>query len=100
MSYRDEIITKIQHQYPHLVEKYGVKRIGLFGSLARREDTPASDIDLVVEFTTPLGFGFMGFVEEMEKLCGRRVDVLTPDGIRNIRVKDVASAIEKDIVYV
>jgi len=100
MAFRDEIITRIRQQYPYLEKKYGVKRIGLFGSVVRREEGPESDVDIVVEFSKPVGLGFMGFVDEMEQLCGRQVDVLTPEGIKNIRVRNVSKNIEKDIVYV
>jgi len=100
MAFRDEIIGRIRQQYPYLEKKYGVKRIGLFGSVVRREEGPDSDVDIVVEFSKPVGLGFMEFAREMEQLCGRRVDVLTPEGIRNIRVQDVSTSITKDIVYV
>jgi len=69
MAFRDEIITRIRQQYPYLEKKYGVKRIGLFGSVVRREEGPESDVDIVVEFSKPVGLGFMGFVDEMEQLC-------------------------------
>ena len=42
----------------------------------------------------------MSLVEYMEKLLGRKVDILTKDGIRNIRVKRISIEIEKDIIYV
>jgi predicted nucleotidyltransferase len=100
MAFRDEIIGKIRQQYPYLEKKYGVKRIGLFGSVVRREEGPDSDVDIVVEFSNPVGLSFMEFAREMEQLCGRQVDVLTPEGIRNIRVQDVSTSIKKDIVYV
>ncbi len=100
MSYRDEIIEKIKTQYPYLSKEFGVKRIGLFGSVARQEEKPESDIDIVVEFNRPIGLRFISFVEYIENLFGKKVDVLTRDGIRNIRVKAVSSEIEREIIYV
>ncbi len=100
MSYRDEIIEKIRKQYPYLSEEFGVKRIGLFGSVARQTENERSDIDILVEFSRPIGIKFVLLVEYMEKLVGRKVDVLTKEGIRNIRVKKVSSSIKKDIIYV
>ena len=100
MSYLDEVIRKIKSQYPYLSSEFGIKRIGVFGSVARKADRDQSDIDLVVEFERPIGLKFMGLAEYMEKLFGRKVDILTKDGIRNIRVKRVSTDIEKDIIYV
>ncbi len=100
MSYRDEIIEKIKKQYPYLSSEFGVKRIGLFGSVAKQTHQQKSDIDIVVEFNKPIGLKFISFVEYIEKIFGRKVDVLTMEGIRNIRVKNVSSDIKKDILYV
>jgi len=59
-----------------------------------------SDIDIVFEFDRPIGLKFIEFIEYMEKLFGKKVDVLTKDGIKNIRVKNVSTEIEKNIIYV
>ena len=100
MSYLDEVIGKIKSQYPYLSSEFGIKRIGVFGSVAKQTDRDQSDIDLLVEFDRPIGLKFMSLAEYMEKLFGRKVDILTKDGIRNIRVKRVSTDIEKDIIYV
>ncbi len=100
MSYLDEVIRKIKSQYPYLSSEFGVKRIGVFGSVAQKADRDQSDIDLVMEFERPIGLKFVSLAEYMEKLFGRKVDILTKDGIRNIRVKRVSTDIEKDIIYV
>ena len=100
MIYRNEIIDEIRKQYPHLSEEFGVKRIGIFGSAVKDSITENSDIDIVVELNRPIGLKFVLLVEYLERLFGRKVDVLTREGIKNIRVKKVSSEIEKDIVYV
>ena len=100
MSYLDEVIGKIKSQYPYLSSEFGIKRIGVFGSVAQKTDRDQSDIDLVVEFDRPIGLKFMSLAEYMEKLFGKKVDILTKDGIRNTRVKRVSTDIEKDIIYV
>lgn len=100
MSYLDEVIIKIKSQYPYLSSKFGVKSIGIFGSVAQQTNRDQSDIDLLVEFDRPIGLKFINLVEYMEKLIGRKVDILTKDGIRNIRVKRVSKDIEKNIIYV
>jgi len=100
MESRDEIIKKIKGQYFYLSQQYGIRRIGIFGSVAMDTAGQDSDIDIVVEFDRPIGLKFMEFVDYMEKLFGKKVDVLTKDGIKNIRVKNVSAEIEKNIIYV
>ena len=61
-------------------EKYGVKKASLFGSLARGEDKPESDVDILVEFdrNRPMGlFGYIRFGRELTKRAGRKVDVVS-----------------------
>jgi predicted nucleotidyltransferase len=72
----------------------------LFGSFARGTADEASDIDVVVEFQRPVGFKFMEFVDYLERLFEREVDVLTPAGLQGIRVSGVTGNIAESIVYV
>ena len=46
---KDEILITLEKEKPYLQEKYGVEKIGLFGSYARNEATQESDIDIYVE---------------------------------------------------
>jgi len=56
----------------------GAKSLAVFGSLARGEATPASDIDLLVEFDRPVGlFEFIRLKLYLEDLTGRGVDLVT-----------------------
>ena len=100
MGNRTEIIRKIKEQYPFLLKQYGVRRIGIFGSVALDSAGPDSDVDIVVEFERPIGLKFMEFIEYTENLFGKKVDVLTREGIKNIRVKNVSAEIERNIIYV
>lgn len=100
MLTRDIIIERIQGDLPNLADQYGVKRIALFGSFVTGTATEGSDVDLVVEFQHPIGFGFMNLVERLEQLLGREVDVLTAAGLQGVRVPDVAQEIEETLVYV
>jgi len=90
----------IRGQYPYLKNYFGIRRIGLFGSFAHGDARETSDVDLVVEFDTPIGFKFMALAEFLESKLGRKVDLLTPDGIENIRIEHLAQHIKKSIVYV
>lgn len=62
---------------------YGVRNIGLFGSLVRGEQTPLSDIDILVEFM-PEKHTFDNFMEVaflLEKVLGRKVELITPEAL-------------------
>lgn len=97
---KEEIIRLIRNNYNFLNTEYSVSRIGIFGSGVKGDTTEDSDLDLVVEFERPIGFKFNSLVEYLENLLGRKVDVLTMTGIENIRVKEVANNIKRDLTYV
>jgi predicted nucleotidyltransferase len=90
----------IREMYPYLKNHFGINRIGIFGSFSAGTVHENSDIDLIVEFVKPIGFQFMNLAEFLEKKLGRKVDILTPEGLKTIRVKQVADRIRSDIVYV
>jgi predicted nucleotidyltransferase len=96
----EDIKKIIQKEYPYLKHHFGIKRIGLFGSFSTHTAKRTSDIDLLVEFNTSIGFKFMVLADYLENKLGRKVDILTPDGLKTIRVKQVAEKIKKSVVYV
>jgi hypothetical protein len=95
-----EVIRLIREHSDVLMNEYGISKIGIFGSILKGTMTEDSDLDIVVEFNKPIGFKFNGLVEYLEYLLGRKVDVLTKEGIKNIRVKEVAANIERTLAYV
>lgn len=63
----------------------GVKRAGLFGSLVRGEARAKSDIDLLVDFGSPVSLlGFVGLKQELEKTLGSKVDLVEYDAIKSV----------------
>ena len=97
---REKITSILSEKSEYLAEVYGVKKIGLFGSYAKGTQTEVSDIDIIVEFETPLGFKFMEFADYLENILGKPVDVLTVGGLQGIRIPHVAQSIRESIVYV
>ena len=96
---REKVVGILRKELPYFISEYGVKRIGLFGSYAKGIQAEDSDIDILVEFERPIGLKFVDFGEYLERLLGRRVDILTPVGIEPIRVERVARYIKDSIVY-
>ncbi|MBA4390332.1 MAG: nucleotidyltransferase [Syntrophus sp. (in: bacteria)] len=97
---KNDTIEKIRKDRDYLSSEFGVEKIGLFGSVATGTDNDSSDIDLIVEFSRPLGFKFIRLVEYLEGILGRKVDLLTQAGLENIRVRKVADDIRKTLIYV
>jgi len=76
---RDEAIALMRAQLPELRQRFGVRQLAVFGSVARDEATAASDVDVLVEFDGPTTFdGYFGVKERLEELLGTRVDLATP----------------------
>jgi hypothetical protein len=96
---RDGILGLLREHQEDL-QRYAVRRIGLFGSYATGAAAPASDVDFVVEFEQPTVDNYLGLVSYLESLLGRPVDVLTPAGVESIRVPRVADQIRRTLVYV
>ncbi len=67
-------------------EKFAVRKLDVFGSLARGDAGPKSDVDLLVEFNEPsddLSKRFFGLLHYLEDSLGTRVDLLTSSRLRN-----------------
>lgn len=80
-----ETITVLKAAMPELRERYGVKNLAIFGSVARNEAGPDSDVDLLVEFEPgrPGGyFKFFDLQQELEVRLHQRVDLVIPDALK------------------
>ena len=78
-----------------LARRYGVTEMHVFGSTARGEDTPESDIDFLVEMEPGRSlFDLGGMQSELETALGRPVDVVTEKGLKaRIRTRVLQEAI-------
>ncbi len=85
---REEIVGILREHRAELSRKHGVRSLALFGSVARDEAGPASDVDLLVEFDRPVGyFGLFALQEHLELLLGCKVDLGTPESLKP-RIRD------------
>jgi predicted nucleotidyltransferase len=64
------------------IKSFGVRTLGLFGSCARGEQTPASDLDFVVEFERKSFDAYMDLKFFLEDLFNKPVDLVLSDGIK------------------
>jgi uncharacterized protein len=82
---------------PLLESKYNVKSLGLFGSIVRSDFSPSkSDIDILVEFSKPIGIEFIDLADLIEKHVNRKIDLVSKNGIKRKYLMDI----ENEIVYV
>ena len=93
---RDDVIRILQQYRGELADRYGVKSLALFGSVARDEATGWSDVDLLVEFDRPIGlFGLFALQDHLEALLHCSVDLGTRDSLKpRIRTKVLAECID------
>ena len=88
------LLRKYKQEY---ADKYGVTRMGIFGSVARGEQTENSDVDICIE-APPMGlFAFSGLSINLEELLGVPVDVVRMHKNMNPKFR---KRIEKDVIYV
>src|SRR5262245_26965091 len=80
---RREAILALLKRHLDEIRRFGVASIALFGSFARDQATPDSDVDVLVRFIdAPTFRQYMGLKLFLEELLGRPVDVVTPGGLR------------------
>jgi uncharacterized protein len=92
----NNIKNQLQDIKPFLAEKYHVKTIGLFGSVVRSDFKPTSDVDIIVDFTKPIGIEFIDLADFIETKLKKHVDLVSKNGIKEKYFR----AIEPEIIYV
>ena len=92
---RPYTIDEIKRISIPVAQKYGVKKLALFGSYARGEQKETSDIDFLIEKGEIKGLEFYGFINNLEDEFGIRVDVLTYNSLKDSLIKDV---VENEVV--
>jgi hypothetical protein len=80
---QDIVLQTLKQKNAEITQQFGVKSLLLFGSVARNEATSASDVDLLVEFSRPVGYsGLFALQDYLEKLLGCSVDLGTLDSLK------------------
>ena len=95
MKPEEEIEKTLKRLKPFLMEKFKVKKIGIFGSYVRGEASEDSDVDILVEFHEPIGWEFIDFKEILEEMLGKKVDIVTVRALK----PQLRDKILKEVVY-
>lgn len=93
LSLIKQILTQLK---PELTEKYFVNSIGLFGSILRDDFTDKSDIDIIVDFSRPIGIEFIDLANYIESKLSKKVDLVSRNGVK----PKYYHQIESEIIYV
>jgi predicted nucleotidyltransferase len=79
-------LTELRDKILPILLPYGIRRVALFGSVVRGEETPSSDIDILVTLKppserSPIGLKWFGLPDELSQVLEHRVDLVTEDGL-------------------
>jgi hypothetical protein len=93
---REAVLQTLSNHKQELSAKYGVTRLGIFGSVAREEASSASDVDIVVEMPPDL-FKMVHMKEDLEEILAAPVDLIRYSRFLN---EILRSRIDHDAIYV
>lgn len=95
---KNTIIRQLEKALPVIKEKFGIKKIGIFGSYARGEQTRKSDVDILVDFREGEATfdNFMQLADFLEELFKRRVDLLTVTGVD----KYIRPRVDAEVIWI
>ena len=79
----EKIKSILSDQKEFLKKTYRIKEISIFGSVVRSEETGLSDIDILVDFSEPIGFfAFLELEEYLQQILGRKVDLVSRKALK------------------
>ena len=93
---KEDILQTIERQKKFIEQNFDVKKIGLFGSYAKDEQTEKSDIDFYVEFRKKTFDNLAGLWVYLEELFNRKVDIFHKHSNNN---KIFLEKIQKEVIY-
>ena len=97
MKSPSEYINLLRDYMAKNASKYGITRMGIFGSVARGEQTEGSDVDVYLETSKPSMFALVHIKEDLQALFGCNVDIVR---LRERMDTLLKSRIEKEGIYV
>ena len=96
MKSLQDIKATLEKHKQHLFSDYPIKSLAIFGSYSRMDQNDDSDLDILVEFNGKIGIRFIDLADEIEKLVGSKVDLVSKNGIKDKYYQSINS----DLIYV
>jgi uncharacterized protein len=90
-------VVSLLKEHQQEIRNFKVEKISIFGSVARNQETPESDIDILIKFNCPPSFDmYMELKFFLEDLLDRKVDLVTEEALR----EEIKNFVEKDLIRV
>ncbi len=96
----ERVIQALRENLPELRDRFSISKIGVFGSFVKGNQNDDSDVDIYIEFDRVPGLEFINLSEQLERIVRKKVDLLTPSGLKSIRNAQIRHDIEQSIRYV
>lgn len=99
MLTKDEILNKLEEIKPTLYNKFYIKNLGLFGSYVRGENSPSSDIDILIEYDESKAFSLFTIIELedfLTKLFNIKVDLVNKKSIKPALKENIL----KEVIFI
>ena len=94
---RNQILSMLKVYYLCNKSTLGIERIGLFGSFARDDGRPGSDIDIIITLSKPDLFKYSTIASQLETVFGRHIDLVSS---KSKFPESFKSRLEKEVIYV
>ena len=94
---RDQILSILRFNKPYMEQHFGVKSLGLFGSVAKEKASDESDIDILVELKAPKYDWWAGLLEYLQDKLGKKVDLITTGSHLS---EKFLNRVNKEVIYV
>jgi len=92
----ESIIASMRSTQSHFAERYGVRKIGIFGSVARGVSRANSDLDVIVEMDAPTFDKYLDLKSELEERFGMNVDLVLAETLK----KRLRPIVEREVIFV
>lgn len=95
MKTLDDIKSALKKHMTELEDRFKVRKIGIFGSFAKEEETNTSDVDILVDLAEPIGWEIIDLKEFLEEILEIEVDLVTMKALK----PELSDTILKEAVY-
>lgn len=89
MNSRQNILERLRTVKPALQQEFPLRRIAVFGSWARNEQTETSDVDILVDVDPSIGLRFVALAERLESLLDQQVDLVSSRAVKPSLLKQI-----------
>ena len=96
MITKEQILKTLARDKPEFQKRFKVSKMALFGSYARGDQQPDSDVDILVEVDPSIGLDFVTLANQIEKILGINVDLVSSRAVKPLAMK----YIEPELIYV